>query len=84
MNKLRCFYKNIFLNDTINKFELEKVLNREARKTELKLLVKSTTNSKKCLLAREQKIFSSFAKLDIKIIEKLLNLTLNFQFFFIN
>ena len=82
MNKLRCFYKNIFLNDTINKFELEKALSREARKTELKLLVKSTTNSTKMFFSARAKDIQLFCKTGHQNNKKeLLNLTLNFHFF---
>ena len=63
-----------FLNYAFNKFVLEKLLNGEARKTELTFLEISKTISKKSLVTQMRKMFNAFAKHDIKIIEKLLTL----------
>ena len=79
---LRQDSPNYFLNDTINKFELENVLKGDAIKTELKLLVKSTKNKNKSLVTRVRNIFNAFAKLDIKIIERSIKLSETTSSFF--
>ena len=71
-----------FLNDAINIFELEKLLNGEARKTEHKLFVKLTT--KKMTTNASALDILCFAKLDIKIMKKYLYPKQNFQIFYID
>ena len=73
-----------FLNEPIYNFDFEKFLYKEARKTELKLLIKLTTNNKKHLLTRVRKILNALAKLNVKIIKNFLMPHHSFPLFYVN